>query len=187
MMKSSGQIKAFTLIELLVVVAIIGILAAVGVVAYNGYTASAKIAQIKQSHKQISSYIASEMMKCEIGAEIEAVTTSESFKYKNTSLSCANLGRGVPFNSKGVFDNITTYIQQTKNWTNPFGIEKCSAACVNKDDAFQSFGGVPPSSWNGMMHCWWPGNGSDNQLGQCASRYGTGSNDVIQTSFAKID
>ena len=58
---------------------------------------------------------------------------------------------------------------------------------MNKDDAFQSFGGVPQSSWNGMMHCWWPGNGSDSQLGQCASRYGTGSNDIIQTSFAKID
>ena len=76
--------KAFTLIELLVVVAIIGILAAVGVVAYNGYTGAAKVAQIKQSHKQISSYIASEMMKCEIGGEIEAVTNNETYKYKNT-------------------------------------------------------------------------------------------------------
>ena len=43
--------KAFTLIELLVVVAIIGILAAVGVVAYNGYTASAKKAVVKQNFK----------------------------------------------------------------------------------------------------------------------------------------
>ena len=45
--------KAFTLIELLVVVAIIGILAAVGVVAYNGYTASAKKAVVKQNFKNV--------------------------------------------------------------------------------------------------------------------------------------
>ena len=54
------------------------------------------------------------------------------FKYKNTSLSCANLGRGVPFNSKGVFDNITTYIQQTKKLTNPFGVEQCVAPVGTK-------------------------------------------------------
>jgi prepilin-type N-terminal cleavage/methylation domain-containing protein len=176
--------KAFTLIELLVVVAIIGILAAVGVVAYNGYTGAAKIAQIKQSHKQISSYIASEMMKCEIGGEVEAVTNNETYKYKNTSLSCAKINQ---FYSKGVFDNISNYIQQTKNWKNVFGVEKCTGVCINKDDAFESFGGIPSSSWNGKMHCWWPGNGRDNQLGQCASRYGTGANDYIQTSFANVN
>jgi prepilin-type N-terminal cleavage/methylation domain-containing protein len=177
--------KAFTLIELLVVVAIIGILAAVGVVAYTGYTGAAKVAQIKQSHKQISSYIASEMMKCEIGLEVEAVTNNESYAYKNTMLSCARISQ---FYAKGVFDNITNYIQQTKNWKNAYGIEGCplSNNCVNKSDAYQNFGGVPPVKWNGNMHCWWPGNGRDNQSGQCASRYGTGTNDYVQTSFPKV-
>jgi hypothetical protein len=130
-------------------------------------------------------------MKCEIGGEIEAVTTSENFKYKNTSLSCAKLGKNPAWNSKGLFDNISNYIQQTKNWRNPYGLDKCSGysfgVCKNKDDAFEYFGGIPPSSWNGKMHCWWPGNGRDNQLGQCASRYGTGANDYIQTSFAKVN
>ena len=48
------------------------------------------------------------------------------------------------------------------------------------------FMGVPPVKWNGNMHCWWPGNGRDNQSGQCASRYGTGTNDYVQTSFPKV-
>ena len=46
--------------------------------------------------------------------------------------------------------------------------------------------GVPPVKWNGNMHCWWPGNGRDNQSGQCVSRYGTGTNDYVQTSFPKV-
>ena len=66
--------KAFTLIELLVVVAIIGILAAVGVVAYNGYTASAKVAAVKNMHSKVVKFTSSELKKCSLGLELKLKT-----------------------------------------------------------------------------------------------------------------
>ena len=71
--------SAFTLIELLVVVAIIGILAAVGVVAYNGYTASAKIAATKANHKNIVNYIYAELIKCDLGGDNNTGKTMNGF------------------------------------------------------------------------------------------------------------
>ena len=62
-MNSNG----FTLIELLVVVAIIGILAAVGVVAYNGYTYSAKVNQVKYQRSLIIKSINAELVRCSMG------------------------------------------------------------------------------------------------------------------------
>ena len=175
--------KAFTLMELMIVIVIIGILSTVGMVMFGGQSEKAKIALVKSNHKQISIYIATQMMECPLGGEIEAVTTSETYKYKNKSLSCANLGKNPAWTSKSLFDNISNYIQQTKNWTNPFDIEKCTGVCVNKSDAFEYFGGIPPSSWNGKMHCWWQGK---SQFGQCASRFGTGSNDIVITKFPSV-
>ena len=80
--------KAFTLIELLVVVAIIGILAAVGVVAYNGYTASAKIASVKSNHSSIVKFLSSELKKCEIqGGSIQLKSTAGSQTLNNVNCS----------------------------------------------------------------------------------------------------
>ena len=65
--------KGFTLIELLVVVAIIGILAAVGVVAYSGYTEGAKKSASKSNHAAIVKFIASELKKCVINGDDNAL------------------------------------------------------------------------------------------------------------------
>ena len=108
--------KAFTLIELLVVVAIIGILAAVGVVAYNGYTASAKKAVVKQNFKTVVKWIQADAMKCMINGGTVFRQTNSSGGGQNLNCSDTN-----DSNSPFYESMLQTHIGE-KNWTgNPYG------------------------------------------------------------------
>ena len=53
----------------------------------------------------------------------------------------------------------------------------------NLDDAFEYFGGAPSIKQVGKMHCWWTGGGRGGGTGHCVSRFGTGTNDIIETKF----
>ena len=108
--------NAFTLIELLVVVAIIGILAAVGVVAYNGYTASAKKAVVKQNFKTVVKWIQADAMKCMINGGTVFRQTNSSGGGQNLNCSDTN-----DSNSPFYESMLQTHIGE-KNWTgNPYG------------------------------------------------------------------
>ena len=110
--------KGFTLVELLVVVAILGVLAAVGIVSFGGYLGSAKENAVKTNFTNVTKYIETELMKCNVGIETEAYN-----KYQQDSSTYYNLGVGDC--SKG-FEKIAfvilQYIHQydEKGFDNPF-------------------------------------------------------------------
>ena len=171
--------RAFTLIELLVVVAIIGILAAVGVVAYNGYTASAKKKTVLTNYEMIKKYIASEFMKCEIGAEITAKEKrlSDPSKYRGWgNWGCTEIP-GNQYNAKFVYvgSAILSYLH---NHEEDFGIinpfDPSNKVPVNQTR------GCPGLSNIGRINV--AVGESENKIFLCA-RYGDGSNDIIQETM----
>ena len=168
--------KGFTLIELLVVVSIIGILAAVGVVAYNGYTASAKKKTVLSNYNLVKKYISSELMKCEIGGEIEAKIKHLSDPSKYTGWSdwgCTRIP-GNQYNAKFVYvgSSIISYIhnhEEDFNIKNPF--DSSDNIPVNQN------GNCPSISNVGRVHAHL--NEGNNHIFICA-RFGSDNNDIIQ-------
>ena len=122
--------KGFTLVELLVVVAILGILAAVGVVGYSGYIEKSKIQTVKTNYSSVVKYIELELLKCQIGGEIEAVINYELYPGKGHMYQgCKNwqdyAGTGVDaikfeliFNS--IIHELIGIIGRDKGFKNPF-------------------------------------------------------------------
>ena len=128
--------KGFTLVELLVVVAILGVLAAVGIVSFGGYLGSAKENATKHNFKLVEKYIASELIKCDIG-------DTNIFKRKNnTGIACNNITFSqiitetqYIFNTekgfKSAFTNLS-YVRNTGDSTNSSSIFLCPKCMPSK-------------------------------------------------------
>ena len=139
--------KGFTLVELLVVVAILGVLAAVGIVAYNGYLTKTKINATKTTFSQIIKYIDVELMKCNLGMEIEAYEKYKTGNYPSTqNISCNNYKNDFSYNNsldkfEKVTGNIISYIHayggEEKGFNNAYGndsnLVKGSAIIINSN------------------------------------------------------
>ena len=134
--------KGFTLVELLVVVAILGVLAAVGIVAYNGYLAKTKINATKTTFSQIIKYIDVELMKCNLGMEIEAYEKYKTGNYSSTqNISCNNYYNNSLDKFEKVTGNIISYIHayggEEKGFNNAYGndsnLVKGSAIIINSN------------------------------------------------------
>ena len=100
--------KGFTLVELLVVVAILGILAAVGIVSYNGYIEKSKVNIVKTNLDNAMKYIETELMKCELGLELE---TKEKYELAKSSGIQSNISHS-PIGCSNWRDRAGSYISE---------------------------------------------------------------------------
>ena len=180
--------KGFTLIELLVVVAIIGVLAAVGVVAFSGFIENSKINTVKANHKSVVKFIQTELMKCNLGGELEQYTKWEQrdpaiMEYsswdelKNVSCSVANSSitqsNKMRYLSDGIMNYLTNY--DIKGFTNPFNPDYDKGTGVSGN---RSCPDVDNASTIGETWC---GHDHDTSKVHCCSRFGSEENDIVQT------
>ena len=152
--------KGFTLVELLVVVAILGILAAVGIVSFGGFLGSAKENATKTNFNSVMKYIEMELLKCDMGLELEAYEKFESNrqKYSGLVLTSCETYFGDPYkNNTQKFEAISS---QIINYLHGYsGIEKGFNNPYGNDEGFVKNSGInvsyscPPVERIGYIYC----------------------------------
>ena len=76
--------KGFTLIELLVAIAICGVLAGIGIPMFNSYQDKAKKSALMANCSHAKSFIAGEMLKCEMNpSSSSSDSSSRTISFKN--------------------------------------------------------------------------------------------------------
>jgi prepilin-type N-terminal cleavage/methylation domain-containing protein len=181
--------KAFTLIELLVVVAIIGILAAIGVVSFGGFTESAKKKTVIANYNMMIKYINSELMKCELGLEIEAAIKQKSDPNKYHYLStwgCKEKPPGNQYNARFVYtgNNILSYLHNYEgefNIKNPWHPEDEYPVNINaRCPSNMPIGPTNVTIEIGRVNV---SVIEDQKVIFVCARYGEGIDDIIQTKI----
>jgi len=167
--------NGFTLIELLIVVAIIGILAAVGSAVIPGLLEKAKINAVKANYNTIFKYVQAEVMKCEIGGEIEA---HELFPTRYRGCDQPGSIRNFEQISGTVIAMLHSENQHIQKIGNPF----------NKNDKFvignsHSCPSASVAHGLGDVNC---GYNSNTDKVHCCARWGMGPDDTISGSFGNL-